>query len=414
MTHSRHGTIFVGAILSIVVSATCAAQEIDRRPDLSFPAGRSSVAVPAQVFNNVVYLPVMVNGDGPFQFALDTGAPDLSAVDRGLSVDLGLAAGSSLTVHGSSRRKLDARRIEGVSLSIGGLEADDFELIALPLESLEPYWGHPMDGILGGNILHQLVTCIDYDRGQVTFSSPEAFDPAGHGEAIPIAVEENTLFVPAAITARDGRPAGRARLLIDTGVRQSFLNTPFVRRHRLIERSGEVVVNVTGFGISGAAIGTVGRLGSVTLGSYAVEGPIVQLCTEDSGIEASTRFDGIIGADLLSRFKVCFDYRAQRLHLEPGAAISAPFASDGSGLVFKASAEGRQRFSVAYVVDGSPAGEAGIQAGDVLLSLGGRPAEAFSLESLKIELQGAGETCLQLLRDRETHEICLELRPLIT
>ena len=101
------------------------------------------------------------------------------------------------------------------------------------------------------------------------------------------------------------------------------------------------------------------------------------------------------------------------MYLEPGARISSHFHADASGLLFKTSAGTFDRFSVAHVVDGSPADEAGIAVGDVLLSVDDRPAESFSLESLKIALQGTGEICLRLERDGATRKTWIKLKPLI-
>jgi hypothetical protein len=401
------------AVPALLATFPAVAQEQSASSDVNFPDGAVSVSIPAAIFNNVVYLPVRVEGSEPLEFALDTGAPDLSMVESANASALGLKGGEALTVRGASRRRLPVRRLEDVSLSIGGIEARDLTVIAMSLKKLESHWGHRMDGILGGNFLHRVVTCIEYDRERVTFVQPEHFNPAARGEPVPIEVEDNTLFVRAMVTAGDGRPAGVGRFLLDTGVRQSFVNSPFVRRHRLIERSQGVVETVTGYGISGIAFGTLGRLGSIALGDSTLEGPIVQLCTGSSGLEASTVFDGIIGADILSRFAVCIDYDGGRLFLQPGPKTFRPFAADASGLTFKTADDEPGLFSIAHVVSGSPAAEAGIRVGDVVVSVNSEPASEHDLQSLKEAMQRSGEACLRLQRDAAAHEVCFRLRTLI-
>jgi hypothetical protein len=380
---------------------------------VSFPPDQSSVEVGVTVFNNVIYIPVAVNGSEPLQFALDTGAPEVSAVSSAQADRLELTTGEALTVRGSQPRRMQVTELADVGLSVAGISAHGLKVIAMALERLEPYWGHPMDGILGGNFLRHVVTCIDYDTQRVRFVAPSAIDESEWADAIPLEVEDNTLFVSAAVTAADGSPAGVGRFLIDTGVRQSFVNTPFVRRHRLIERGGPVVETVAGFGISGLAVGLLGRLGSISLGSHSLTGPIVQLCTEESGIAASSTFDGILGADILSRFRVCIDYGGERLLLESTPASSRPFRADASGLVFRLSDDGVTPYSVAFVVEGSPAAGAGVQVGDGLVEVDHRPAEEFSLDSLKDVLASPGEACLRLRRDGEEIDVCIPLQPLI-
>jgi len=405
--------IVVGVAVSLLAALTCMAEDSTEPPGVVFPGGRPSVEIAAEVFNNVVYLPVAVDGGETLDFALDTGAPELSVVNLTRATAIGLTTGSALTVRGADPGRLDVRRLDSAVLSVGGITAGGLEVVAMPLDGLEPFWGRPMDGILGGNFLRQVVTCIDYDRKRVDFIRPDAFDEAGRGPSLPIEVKDNTLFVTARITARDGGPAGEGRFLIDTGVRQSFLNTPFVRRHRILERSGPVIETMIGHGIGGPAFGTLGRLGSLTLGPHALTGPVVQLCTGESGIEASTVFDGIIGADLLSRFAVCFDYGSGRIHLEPGSGFDRPFDSDAAGLIFRISEDDPTTFTVVHVVESFPAAEAGVERGDVLLALDDRPAAALSLESLKRMLQATGEHCLQLRRQNASRNVCFALRPLI-
>ncbi len=382
-------------------------------PSVTFPSNQASVEVQVTVFDNVVYIPVGVNGSEPLPFALDTGAPELSAVALSRADGLGLTIGEDQTVRGSQPRRIQVSDLEDVVLSVDGIDARGLEVIAMPLERLEPFWGHPMDGILGGNFLRHLVTCIDYGGRRVHFLNSSAVDDSEWADAIPLEVENNTLFVRAAVTAGDGRPAGVGRFLIDTGVRQSFVNTPFVRRNRLVERSSSVVETVTGYGISGLSMGLLGRLGSISLGGHTLAGPVVQLCTGESGIEASSAFDGIIGADILSRFRVCFDYAGERLLLESTPQSFRTFPADASGLVVRLSNDGLTPFSVAFVVEGSPAAESGVQVGDGLVEVNQRPAKEFSLESLKSVLAGSGEACLRLRRDGREIDVCFSLRPLI-
>ena len=405
--------VTAGSVLGACLAVATAVHGAAPAQGVSFPPDQSSVEVGVTVFNNVVYVPVAVNGSEPLWFALDTGAPEVSAVSSARADRLGLTTGEALTIRGSQPRKMPVRELEGVGLSVAGMDAHGLRVIAMPLERLEPYWGHPMDGILGGNFLRHVVTCIDYGGQRVRFVAPSAIDESEWADAVPLEIENNTLFISAAVTAGDGGAAGFGRFLIDTGVRQSFVNTPFVRRHRLIERSGPVVETVTGFGISGLAVGLLGRLGSISLGDHTLTGPIVQLCTEDSGIAASSAFDGILGADILSRFWVCIDYGGKRLLVESTPASARPFLADASGLVLQLSDDGSTPYAVAFVVEGSPAAAAGVQVGDGLVEVNQRPAKDFSLESLKAVLTGSGEARLRLRRGDEEIDVHVSLQPLI-
>jgi hypothetical protein len=48
----------------------------------------------------------------------------------------------------------------------------------------------------------------------------------------------------------------------------------------------------------------------------------VELSRDKTGLFASSDFDGILGGEMLRRFKVIFDYSRQRVILEPNPQIA--------------------------------------------------------------------------------------------
>jgi C-terminal processing protease CtpA/Prc len=99
------------------------------------------------------------------------------------------------------------------------------------------------------------------------------------------------------------------------------------------------------------------------------------------------------------------------MYLDPGPGMDDPFASNAAGLVFRASEGDAEAFTVAHVVRNSPAADAAVQIGDVVLAVNSRTAASFTLESLTKAMQGTGECCLRLRREDASREVCFELRP---
>jgi C-terminal processing protease CtpA/Prc len=174
------------------------------------------------------------------------------------------------------------------------------------------------------------------------------------------------------------------------------------------------VENIAGFGIGGASWATMGRLASLQIGDFVVERPVVQFNTATKGIEASDQFDGIIGADILSRFIVTLDYQNQRMMLRKGARFEQPFEYDMSGLYFVTAGDRNDVFKVENVIKDSPAAKAGIEKGDVLVSIDHKPVSSFTLETLKRHLREAGRVvALQVQRAGKTKDISFRLERLI-
>jgi hypothetical protein len=116
----------------------------------------------------------------------------------------------------------------------------------------------------------------------------------------------------------------------------------------------------------------VATLRSVTIAGYDLRNvPAAFQATDVRGAFDTKRQEGNLGAGILSRFRVLFDYSRMCLWLEPGPDLGAPFAKDKSGLALQW-ADGA--LVVEFVAPGSPAAEAGWKGGERVTALDGHPA----------------------------------------
>src|SRR5215510_11080064 len=102
---------------------------------------------------------VMVNGQGPFLFAIDTGATDDARVDSSLITRLGISV-SGTTTHsdGSNKKaKLGIARLD--SLSIGGME---FRNVKAATRDYNRHGLPHIDGILAFDLFHDYLLTLDY------------------------------------------------------------------------------------------------------------------------------------------------------------------------------------------------------------------------------------------------------------
>jgi predicted aspartyl protease len=407
--------MFMASCLAVTVAARVEpaqakpGQQAGASSAVRFADGAKSVSIDISIFDNIIYLPCRVNGGVGLDFVLDTGASDISALDEEAARDLGLTLGRSTTGGGAGPEQVRMHDLDGVRLTLSGLEMSGFRVITIPLKRMEPYWGRKKDGLFGGNILGRLVTQIDYDRGKVMFHDPGSFTASGSGRPIPLTVEANTPFVNAKIVAEGSDAVIEGLFLVDTGVRMTFFNTPFTAKHGLIQKARRTVENIAGFGIGGAARGVMGRVASIQIGDMKVERPVVQFSTEMTGIAASSGFDGVIGADILSRFHVTFDYQKREMILRKGEGFLVPFEYDMSGLYLISGGEANDSFMVENVVKDSPAARAGAAKGDLLVAVNDRQASSFTLETLKRFLRQEGRQ-VALLVNRAGRAVDLSFR----
>jgi predicted aspartyl protease len=151
-------------------------------------------------------VPVYVNGEGPFDFLLDTGT-NSTVVTPALAARLRLRPSDSVTLITVAGQR-DVPRASLGRVEVGGRAAADVEALVSglePLSDLDPR----LSGVLGQNFLERFNYTLDYGGRNLEFESGGA-PPAG--ERVPFAVEEGKLVVGAVCDA----PAPRAlRLVLD-------------------------------------------------------------------------------------------------------------------------------------------------------------------------------------------------------
>jgi hypothetical protein len=255
---------------------------------------------------------------------------------------------------------------------------------------------------------------IDYAGQVITFHERRQFAYKGRGVLVPLQMVRGHPFVNAELVSSRGDSIAGS-FLIDTGWRSALsLNAPFVDAHSLLDTS-RTIQAVTGVGVGGASVEAVGRVKSLRLGSLAIEDPVANFSSAKAGILSQSDMAGIIGGEVLRRFTVVFDYSRNQMILEPNVHFAEPYEFDMAGLMPVAEGTNLDVFRVYHVIDGSPAQEAGVRAGDVISAIDGRTSAELSLEQVRrLFKQGEGkEYRVSLLRGEETVEVPLRLRRLV-
>jgi len=243
---------------------------------------------------------------------------------------------------------------------------------------------------------------------------PADYKYNGDGVRIPVKIADGAVILNSDIKIGPGAKKIRGKFVVDTGVRNSFFNSYFTRINKIIEKSGTKLKNITGFGIGGPGFGIMSRIDSIDIGGYSIEGALIELTTDSTGFAASRRVDGIIGADILSRFTVIFDYSRSEMILEPNENFGTPFRYDMSGIYFILSKKHKGLYEAAHIVKNSPAEKTGIRKGDVITSVDGIPAGKFNYEQIKTYFKRAGKVVrIKIFRNNKELEFVIKLKKLL-
>jgi len=335
-------------------------------PDFVIAGGQTSTTVPFALINNHIYLDVTLNGKGPFRLLCDTGGQNV--VTPGLAKELGLKTEGAIQGHGSGEKSEDVGLTKVETIRIGEATLTNQVFAVFDFTALGEVEGLPLSGLVGYEVFKRFVVAIDYERRRLTLTLPEAFQYSGTGTTVPFQFDGQSPQVEGEL---DGLPG---KFDLDTGSRSSLtILAPFAESHGLKAVYRPKVEAITGWGVGGPSRGLITRAKVLKLGSVTVSGPLTELSLQKRGSFTDPYVAGNVGGGVLKRFNIIFDYSRQRLIFERNKNDAKPDDYGRAGLWLNLSGGA---FRVMFVLPAGPAAEAGIKAGDRVLSVEGKtPAE---------------------------------------
>jgi hypothetical protein len=351
----------------------------------SLADGKSRVQIPIEVYNNLVVVPVVLNGALPLKFILDTGVRTAILTQKAFTDILNLSYSRKYTISGPGGVKLvDAYITNNVSLELPGVSGRGHALLVLAEDYLElrNYLGTDVHGILGYELFSRFVVQIDYDKKILTLMLPKRFNPGKKYHAVPIRIEDTKPYVTTPVVLADGTRL-TAKLLVDSGASHGLMLEP--SSDNRIKVPPETVSSTIGRGLGGEITGKIGRIKSLTLGHYELERAIANFPDPNSYFDSMkmgmTPRNGAIGGEVLSRFTVIFDFPNEQMYLKKNSMFRKKFHYNLSGINVKAKGARLNVFEVMDVREKSVAYNAGVQPGDIIVSING-----ISVASLDLNL----------------------------
>jgi hypothetical protein len=401
--------------LGLAVTGAAGAQS-SRVPDVV----RAAATIPFVLEDARVYVPVRVtlggNAVAERWFIFDTGAQP-TVLDAALADSMnvrGTPAGTTTGAGGGTTRVGDAGPLV---LDVSGVSLGPLSVRIAPLDSLlGATSGRDIPGIIGSRFFREHVVELDFDSLVVRVRDPGTFRPPAGSVVVPLELDGDIPYARGWLTTPDGRHVP-LHMLVDLGAKSTLLLTePFIRAQRLTDAFPSRVESPLGAGMGGPtryAFARAPRLEIATSGApLGMTEALVALSV--GGTLRSARYDGLLGADFLARYRVTFDYARQRMYLTPRVPAPPRAELDMSGLYLMTDRAAR-RIVVDEVRPGSPAQSAGIRAGDALLSLDGRSTTELSLAEVRRVLRSQDRRAVRLVlaRGGTTKDVALELRRII-
>ncbi len=377
--------------------------------------GKNEVtSVPFQFKNNLILIPISINNQ-EFTFILDTGVSKtlLFNIKANDSVKLnnrkkvrikGLGANEYYRAIKSTYNFIKIKNVIHPKAEIYLITEANFDFSSRI--------GIDVHGIIGADLLKNFIVEIDYIKKKIKFykSKKIKLRRKKKWKIIPIKIINEKPYIALKINNTI------QNLLIDSGSGDALWlfeneNNKIPKKH---------FEDYLGNGLSGEIHGKKAKIKDFFLGNFHLKNVLVAY--PDSTYiqykkDGFTR-NGIIGGNILKRFKVILDYPNKRLFLKKNSKFNEPFWYNKTGLdisyngkilvkeqkinLLNSDSNGNKTidflsiiqfaFKDSYIISGVKKGssgeKAGLQKGDVLIEINGRQSFNYKLEDIIQKLSG--------------------------
>ena len=403
--------------------------------------GKEKQSLTFKLINNIVVIPLEINGK-ELSFILDTGIDKTILFNLQMNDSIELRDIERIKLYGLGEGEaLDALRSRNNIITIGHIKNIDHMVYVVLDETfdLSAKMGENINGIIGGELFEDFIVDINYRTKKITFYDPvvnQSDQICEQCEVFPLEFNKNKPYINLEIKDHNEK-SQQVKLLIDSGSSDAIWL--FANEEKGITIPDNFFKDFLGKGLSGSIYGKRSRIKELIIGDFIIENPATSYPDSSSVLTAMLNADrsGTLGAEVLRRFRVIFDYPNQKMSLKPNKGFSDPFLYNKSGMELihggdvlvkesKAQFIGPENvknqstfsqisyafglsykpsYQISYLRPKSPALEAGLQVGDIILEINGKPAYDQKLHEIILTLSKQEGQKINVLVDRGGRQI---------
>jgi len=380
--------------------------------------GIKSQKIKFQLINNLIIIPIEVNGT-ELSFILDSGVSKpilFNLTDHGA---IKINNVSEITIRGLGEGEpIKALSSKGNSFHLKNIKNDDQQLYVVLDRGLNfsPALGTTIHGIIGYDLFKDLVVDVNYASKTIKFYDPERFNYKADKktEVLPISIRNKKAYVDGNLFL-DEETEMPVKLLVDTGSSDAI----WLFEDESLGIPEKNYDDFLGEGLNGSIFGKRTKVTSINLGSFVLKD--AKAAFPDMRYFGSVKNlgnrNGSLGGEILKRFNIIFDYPNNKMAFKKNGNYSKPFHYNLSGITLQHNglrylsesiADGRgvvksedrnfgdvqilleMRTKLSLVPEiivsgiraGSPAHEAGLREGDVVLAVNGKKVHRYKLQEI--------------------------------
>ncbi len=405
----------------------------------TFTDNAKKTTIPFTLVNNLIVIEVHVNGV-PLNFLLDSGVEETLLLDLEKDQEVLLGQVETVSLKGlGSDQAISGLKAFGNTLEIKNLKAEN-HLMYVVLESNFRFantLGVPLNGILGYQFFRNNRVEINYHSKKITVHNNKFKTSKNKKKrffGLPISIENGKPYAFAETEIVENHHKDSLKFLIDTG--NSSALWLFTEHPKVDTIPKKRFNDFLGLGFSGPVNGVRARIHRIKVGNRTFQFPVTAFPDQASlaNVKMAPNRAGSIGGDLLRRFHLIFDYPNKTLYFKPNSHAKSEFEYNKSGIQLQqaglrmAKVPNNKRsniaalrmkigesdvslqyeyiltpaFEVAHLRENSPAANAGVQLGDILVSINGKTTAQLTLEEVSQLLKSKREKTIELEVERKT------------
>ena len=392
--------------------------------EFEWNSSKNRIAIPFKLISNLIILPIQVNGV-ELNMILDTGSESSMIFTLPENDTLEFRNLKKVFLRGiGENEKIEALYSDKNKLDVAGYTNQNFPLLLVLNQevNISERLGIEVNGILNGAFFKNRIVEINYERKLlIIHKGANILEKKRYRkyERVPIKIIENRPYME--VDAAFATTEVNLNLLVDIGLSDGL----WLFENDSIKSNATFFEDILGRGLSGEVVGKRSRVNKVRLSKFEFQQALVSYPYAKylPLLNYSDRRNGSIGAGLIHRFHVIFDFQNNEMLLKPNSKFLNPFNYNMSGLeiqhngtdFFKETvslkpAEGariEQRvdhfvngsenflykftlkpvYEVAAVQRNSPADLAGIMAGDKIITLNRKAIQNYTIQEINELMQ---------------------------
>lgn len=364
--------------------------------NFEFTNDRKKDAINMILIKNLVIIPVYINDKGPFNFILDTGVGPMIISDPSLTDSLNIKDLRTIKISGLGKGgEIEAYVTSSLEARIGKATLEHIPTAVLKedLFRLSSYVGMPIHGLLGYHFFKSFIVELKYSNKRVVFYLP-SYGKKIKGERLALEMINDKPYAKIEVESPE-LGALTLKMLVDNGASHA-ISLEILNKKPFPLPPVSILANL-GMGLGGPISGSIGRIPMVKIGSFQLNEVLTSYPKyEDvAGKVLLNDRNGNLGADILSRFDVTFDYADNAMYLRKNGNFNRPFQHDMAGMEIYSDDTQLKRYYIGRIEPASPAEAGGLEADDEIIFLNFLPASSYSLTEInKVFREGNDRTVI--------------------